>query len=79
MAGPPTASGLRESAKAVAAANVDSVELSAAGTALAGMDGDGGIRFEKVARVRSEIQAGTYDVAGKLDMVHDRILDDVLA
>jgi anti-sigma28 factor (negative regulator of flagellin synthesis) len=57
----------------------DTVEFSPAATALASAGRDDGIRFEKVARIRSEIQAGTYDVSGKLELVLDRILDDVLA
>jgi anti-sigma28 factor (negative regulator of flagellin synthesis) len=57
----------------------DRVEVSAAGAALAGLEESDEMRFEKVARVRGDIQSGTYDVEGKLEQVLDRILDDVLA
>jgi anti-sigma28 factor (negative regulator of flagellin synthesis) len=56
----------------------DRVELSDTGTALAELNENGGIRIERVARIRSEIQNGLYDVNGKLESVIDVILDDVL-
>ncbi len=36
-----------------------------------------GIRVAKVARVRSEVQNGIYDLEGKLETVLDRILEDL--
>ena len=36
-----------------------------------------GIRVTKVARIRSDIQAGTYDVDGKIDTVVDHLLDEL--
>ncbi len=55
----------------------DAVEFSDTGVALADLEGEGGIRFERVARIRSEIQNGLYDVNGKLASVVDAILKDI--
>lgn len=38
----------------------------------------GSIRAGLVERVRSEIAAGTYDTAEKLDIALDRMIDEVL-
>lgn len=56
---------------------LDQVEVSAAGAALAAISDSANIRVEKVARVRSEVQNGAYEVEGKLEAVLDRILRDL--
>ncbi len=57
-------------------ATADAVQLSADDDATAGSTP--GIRFEKVARIRSDIRNGTYDVQGKLQVALDRLLDDLM-
>lgn len=37
----------------------------------------GDVRADKVAAIKTQINAGTYDVAGKADLVADRLLDDL--
>jgi len=58
----------------------DRVELSAAGTQLAeaARAERKALRTAKVARIRAEIENGTYDVNGKLAAVIDRVMADVL-
>jgi anti-sigma28 factor (negative regulator of flagellin synthesis) len=54
----------------------DQVDISAAAeAALAGQTAD--IRADLVARIRSEIEAGTYETAAKLDAAVDRLLDEM--
>ena len=54
----------------------DQVDISAA--AEAAMDaGDDGIRADLVARVRSEIAAGTYETAGKAAVAIERLFDEI--
>ena len=62
----------------------DFVELSAGGLALSDRFDreeveDDGIRINKVARIRSELISGNYDVNGKIEAVLDSLLGDVLA
>jgi flagellar biosynthesis anti-sigma factor FlgM len=58
----------------------DTVELSAEGAALAeskeSADNEG-TRVARIARIRAEIQNGTYDVNGKLDHILERLLEDL--
>lgn len=36
------------------------------------------VRMEKVAEIKAQIQAGTYETDEKLDAAADKLLDDVL-
>jgi anti-sigma28 factor (negative regulator of flagellin synthesis) len=36
------------------------------------------MRAEKVAQIKAQIEAGTYDDDQKLDVATDRLLDDLL-
>ena len=54
----------------------DRVDISAAAEAsLAGAQTD--FRADLVARIQSEIAAGTYETAAKLDAAVDRLLDEM--
>jgi negative regulator of flagellin synthesis FlgM len=66
---PPTA--------ATEARGADRVDISAAADAAASAGEVGGIRSDLVARVRSEIAAGTYETPAKLDAALDRLLDEM--
>ena len=58
----------------------DTVEFSTTGTQLAELeDSSSTIRVDKVARIRSEIANGLYDVDGKLESILGRVLKDALS
>ena len=59
----------------------DRAEFSATATQLAESAAPSrqSMRMAKVARIRAEIQNGTYDVDGKLEAVLGRVLADVFA
>ncbi len=44
---------------------------------LLSMATNGDIRADKVADIKSQIQAGTYDLDAKADVVADRMLEDL--
>jgi len=54
----------------------DRVELSGLGHLLGSLK-DNGIRADKVAAIKSQIQAGTYEDDHKLNVAVDRLLDDL--
>ena len=56
----------------------DQVEISAAADAAAAASEKGEIRPDLVARVRSEIAAGTYESPDKLDLALEKLLDDIV-
>jgi flagellar biosynthesis anti-sigma factor FlgM len=57
----------------------DSVQLTSASNLLATLKAGGDVRVDKVASIRSQIDAGTYsDDDQKLDVAADRMLDDLL-
>lgn len=64
-------------------AGSDRVEVSAAGAALAEASAqesaarEASIRIEKVAKIRSDIQNGIYDVDGRLAYIMDDLIDDI--
>lgn len=54
----------------------DQLDISAAADAVADAVDSGNFRADLVARVRSEIAAGTYVTPDKLDAALDRFLDE---
>jgi anti-sigma28 factor (negative regulator of flagellin synthesis) len=60
---------------------IDRVEISADGAQLAEAirAPRASLRMSKVARIRAEIQNGTYDVDGKLKSILPRLMADVIA
>jgi anti-sigma28 factor (negative regulator of flagellin synthesis) len=93
VAAPGESAGLPAAPDAVVAdavaVDADTLEVSDAGARLADLHAgsvaesavahaDDPVRFDKVARIRAEIQNGTYDVDGKLSAVIHRVIKDVL-
>jgi flagellar biosynthesis anti-sigma factor FlgM len=67
-------------ASAAPARGKDTVELSgntAASQALKTLKAGGDFRADKVASIKAQIQAGTYDDEAKLDAATDRLLDEI--
>jgi negative regulator of flagellin synthesis FlgM len=56
---------------------VDQVDISPAAEAAAQASEAGGIRADLVARVRSEIAAGTYETPDKIAAAVDRLLNEL--
>jgi flagellar biosynthesis anti-sigma factor FlgM len=56
----------------------DKVELSGMSHALATLKSGGDFRADKVADIKAQIEAGTYEDDKKLDIAADRLLDDLL-
>ncbi|HEY7119110.1 MAG TPA: flagellar biosynthesis anti-sigma factor FlgM [Tepidisphaeraceae bacterium] len=54
----------------------DRVELSGAGSILSRLKAND-IRADKVAGIKAQIEAGTYEDDHKLDIAADRLLDDL--
>jgi len=59
-----------------AAGGADKVELSGVSHLLTSLKAND-IRLDKVASVKSQIEAGTYESDDKLDVAADRLLDDL--
>lgn len=55
----------------------DRLELSGVGHLMKALKADTGIRADKVASVRAQIEAGTYETGEKLDIAIDRLLEDL--
>jgi len=55
----------------------DRVELSGAGSILSRLKSND-IRADKVADIKAQIEAGTYEDDQKLDVAADRLLDDLM-
>jgi anti-sigma28 factor (negative regulator of flagellin synthesis) len=55
----------------------DRVELSGAGSILNRLKSND-IRADKVAAIKAQIEAGTYEDDQKLDIAADRLLDDLM-
>lgn len=56
----------------------DKLELSGVGHLLKTLKAGGDIRADKVAAIKAQIEAGTYEDDKKLDAATDRLLDDLL-
>ena len=55
----------------------DRLELSGVGHLLKTLKAGGDIRADKVADIKAQIEAGTYENEHKLDVATDRLLDDL--
>jgi flagellar biosynthesis anti-sigma factor FlgM len=71
---PPAAS--TNAAGTAASRGADRVELSGISHLLSSLK-TSDIRVDKVSSIKSQIEAGTYDIDGKLDITADRLLDDL--
>ncbi|HEX3355572.1 MAG TPA: flagellar biosynthesis anti-sigma factor FlgM [Tepidisphaeraceae bacterium] len=55
----------------------DSVELTGISQHLQTLKAGGDVRADKVADIKAQIAAGTYESDDKLDVAADRLLDDL--
>jgi flagellar biosynthesis anti-sigma factor FlgM len=55
----------------------DRLELSGASHLLQSLKTNSGVRADKVASIKAQIQAGTYDDDAKLDGAVDKLLNDL--
>jgi flagellar biosynthesis anti-sigma factor FlgM len=55
----------------------DRLELSGGSHLLQSLKANNGIRADKVASIKSQIQSGTYDDETKLDGAVDKLLDEL--
>jgi len=65
------------SSPAQGARGADQVDISAAAEAAAVASEMSDFRADLVARIRGEIEAGTYETAAKLDAAVDNLLDEM--
>lgn len=56
---------------------IDKLELSGASHLLTSLKSNSDIRTDKVAAIKSQIEAGTYEDDAKLNVAIDRLLDDL--
>ena len=56
----------------------DKLELSGVSHLLRALKSNADVRADKVAAIRAQIEAGTYEDVKKLDVAVDRLLDDLL-
>jgi anti-sigma28 factor (negative regulator of flagellin synthesis) len=55
----------------------DKVQLSHVTQMMATLKAGGDIRADKVASIRAQLDAGTYETEAKLDQAIDRLIDDL--
>jgi anti-sigma28 factor (negative regulator of flagellin synthesis) len=55
----------------------DKVQLSQVSQMMATLKAGGDIRADKVAAIRAQLDAGTYETEAKLDKAIDRLIDDL--
>ena len=55
----------------------DKVQLSHVNQMMATLKAGGDIRADKVAAIRAQLEAGTYETEAKLDKAIDRLIDDL--
>jgi negative regulator of flagellin synthesis FlgM len=55
----------------------DTLEISSAAAAASRLADIPDIRHERVAQIKAQIQAGTYETADKLDRALDAMLDEI--
>jgi anti-sigma28 factor (negative regulator of flagellin synthesis) len=56
----------------------DRVEISGVGAMLKTLKAGGAFRADKVADIKAQIEAGTYEDDTKLDAAADKLLDDLM-
>ena len=56
----------------------DRLELSGVSHLLKALKANGDVRTEKIAEIKGQIEAGTYEDDKKLDAAVDRLLEDLL-
>ena len=56
----------------------DRLELSGVSHLLKALKSNGDVRTDKVAEIKAQLEAGTYEDEKKLDVAVDRLLDDLL-
>lgn len=68
-----------ESAAAEAGATraKDRLELSGMSHLLAALKSDGGVRADKVAQIKAQIEANAYEDDAKLEAAVDKLLDEI--
>ncbi len=59
------------------ARSADQVDISPAAQAASEASEPGGIRAELVANLKSQIESGSYETAGKLEQAVDQLFDDL--
>lgn len=64
---------------ASALAPQDEVQISSVGKMLDDISRTPGIREERIAQIKAEIEAGTYDTPEKLELALSRMLDQIAA
>lgn len=55
----------------------DRLELSGVSHLLSALKGSKDVRLDKVAQVRAELDAGTYETDARIDAAVDRLLDEI--
>jgi negative regulator of flagellin synthesis FlgM len=55
----------------------DELQISAAARAAESLQGVPDVRQARIAAIRAEIAAGTYETADKLDVAVSRLLDEI--
>jgi anti-sigma28 factor (negative regulator of flagellin synthesis) len=73
---PPSTSAADGAIDASSPGRADRVEISGAGAWLDALKANG-IRTDKVAGIKGQIEAGTYEDDHKLNVAADRLLDDL--
>jgi flagellar biosynthesis anti-sigma factor FlgM len=74
----PHAARLTQSASPRAATSTaDTLEISAEAAAASRLSEIPDIRHDRVAAIKAQIQAGTYETADKLDRALDAVLDEI--
>ena len=74
----PPATAKTPAASAAAPAKADRVEISGAVQGYLKVLKANDVRTDKVADIKSRIEAGTYETDDKLDVAADKLLDDLL-
>ncbi|GIW95250.1 MAG: hypothetical protein KatS3mg110_3291 [Pirellulaceae bacterium] len=72
---PPHRSPAGSSAQPVALSGVDELDISAEAQQLSQSRDAAGIRADRVAAIRAQIEAGTYETPEKLEIAVSRLLD----
>lgn len=66
-----------ESAPATSARATDRLELSGMSHLLKALKTEGGMRMDKVAQVKAQIEANAYEDDAKLDVAVDKLLEEM--